>query len=151
MMHADPEVLAFIKRLTYAGKFQSFLNSTSTPEVRRFALWLRRAKEAEARHAADLVNAGELDEFRALFADLPDPGAPRVAPLAYLAPFVTIPAIVIPYLFFLPLAVGFLARRQLRHNPMYTGRGRALFAIVCGWVGFFLTLPIFAFLFFFRR
>ena len=65
-----------------------------------------------------------------------------VAPMAYAAMFSAVPILLMPFLFIFPLTFGFLALRDIKRNPRYAGRGRAIFGICWGIIGLFFTAII---------
>ena len=64
----------------------------------------------------------------------------KIAPMAYAAMFSAVPILLMPFLFVFPLTFGFMALRDIKRNPHYLGRGRAIFGIAWGVIGILLTM-----------
>jgi len=59
--------------------------------------------------------------------------------MAYAAMFSAVPVLLMPFFFIFPLTFGFMALRDIKRNPHYVGRGRAIFGICWGFIGLLLT------------
>lgn len=69
----------------------------------------------------------------------PQKAIKRVAPLAYAAMFSAVPILLMPFLFPIPLTLGWLALRQIHRTPHYSGTGRAVFALIWSALGGLLS------------
>jgi hypothetical protein len=65
-----------------------------------------------------------------------------IAPMAYAAMFSAVPILFMPFLFIFPLTFGILALRDIKRNPRYVGKGRAIFGIAWGVIGILLCILV---------
>jgi hypothetical protein len=71
------------------------------------------------------------------------PSAKKVAPLAYAAFLSSVPVVIFPFWFPVPLVLSILALRSIARNPNYVGKGRALFGMWWGVLGMVLSIVVF--------
>jgi DNA-directed RNA polymerase subunit RPC12/RpoP len=64
----------------------------------------------------------------------------RIAPMAYAAVFSAVLVLFMPFTFPFPLFFGFLALRDIKRDPQYIGKVRAVFGIAWGALGALVSL-----------